>query len=163
MNPRLRIMIDSRELEQAEAPDREVAARWRKAAETYRDAGQDLGADSRLTLYYQASLQAATALVRAAGFRVVGADHHRHTFEAVRARDAGELSRVAREMSAFRRTRHQAIYDWDDAPPDHGDEGASLEALAGNVGRMLELGYAWLLDARPALHAEITPPPSRPT
>jgi hypothetical protein len=160
MNARLQIMVDSHELEEAKAPDREVAARWRKAVKTYRDAGKDLGADSRLTLYYQAGLQAATALVRAAGFRVLGADHHRHTFEAVRALDAGELSRVAREMNAFRRARHQAVYDWDDAPPEAPDDAAALEALAGNVGRMLELGYAWLAEAQPALSGEIEPPPS---
>ena len=35
MNPRLRIMVDSREIEAAEAPDREVVARWRKAVGTY--------------------------------------------------------------------------------------------------------------------------------
>lgn len=161
MNARLRIMVDSRELEDAEAPDREVVARWRKAVETYRDAGKDLGADSRLTLYYQAGLQAATALIRAAGFRVLGSDHHRHTFEAVRALDAGELSRVAREMNAFRRARHQVIYDWDDTPSEAPDDAADLESLASNVGRMLELGCAWLTEARPALSGEIERPPPR--
>lgn len=122
MNARLRIMVDSREIEEAEAPDREVVARWHKAEGTSRDAGKDLGQESRLTLYYQAGLQAATALVRAAGFRVLGTDHHRHTFEAVHALEAGELSRIAREMNAFRRKRHQAIYDWDDTPGDASEE-----------------------------------------
>lgn len=159
MTPRLAIMVDSREIEQAEAPDREVGARWRKAVATYQDAGKDLGSDSRLTLYYQAGLQAATALVRAAGYRVMGADHHRHTFEAVRALDVGELSRVARELSAFRRSRHQAVYDWAETPLDESDEAAALDLLARNVGRMLELGRAWLLQTRPSLSGEIGPVP----
>lgn len=85
MNARLQIMLESREIEQSPAPGREVAARWRKAVGTWRDAAKDLGPDSRLTLYYQAALQAATALIRAAGFRVLGTDHHRHTFKALRA------------------------------------------------------------------------------
>lgn len=149
MNARLQIMVDSREIEAAEAPDREVAARWRKAVGTYRDAGKDLGPDTKLTLYYQAALQAATALVRAAGFRVLGTDHHRHTFEALRAMDAGELSRIAREMNAFRRSRHQAIYDWDDAlAAGAADEAAGPGELARKVSRMLELGYAWLVANR---------------
>jgi hypothetical protein len=43
MNERLQIIVDSREIEEAEAPDREVVARWRKAVGTYQDAGKDLG------------------------------------------------------------------------------------------------------------------------
>jgi hypothetical protein len=158
MNARLQIMVDSREIEEAEAPGREVLARWRKAVGTYRDAERDLGRDSRLTLYYQAALQAATALVRAAGFRVLGTDHHRHTFEAVRALEAGELSRIAREINAFRRSRHQAIYDWDDVPADAPQGEAELEKLAGEVGRMLELGRDWLAANRPDIAGEIDPP-----
>ena len=161
MNARLRIMVDSREIEEADAPDREVAARWRKALATREDAGKDLGADSRLTLYYQAGLQAATALVRAAGFRVLGTDHHRHTFEAVRALDAGELSHAAREMNAFRRGRHQAVYDWEDTAPSTAGEAAALESLAGTVGRLVDLGHAWLVQQRPALEDEIGPPPGQ--
>jgi hypothetical protein len=161
MNARLQIMVDSREIEEADAPDREVVARWRKAAGTYGDAGKDLGQDSRLTLYYQAALQAATALIRACGFRVLGTDHHRHTFEALRALDLGELSAVARELNTFRRSRHQAIYDWDEnAPGDAADEGASLEALVRSTGRLLHLGRAWPIISRPAVAGELEQPPS---
>jgi hypothetical protein len=152
MNPRLRMMVASREIEEAEAPDREVAVRWRKAVHTYEDARKDLGADSRLTLCYQAGLQAATALIRASGFRVMGSDHHRHTFEALRALDIGELATIAREMNAFRRSRHQAIYDWDDAPPDGPEEDTAareLDELGRNVSRLLEIGLAWLVANRP--------------
>ncbi len=106
MNARLRIMVDSREVEESYAPDREVATRWHRAVGTYGDAGKDLGLDSRLTLYYQAGLQAATALVRAGRFRVLGTDH----------------------------------------------QGRS-------VGRMLELGHAWLAANRPMLNAGLGPLP----
>jgi hypothetical protein len=136
-------MVDSREIEEADAPDREVVARWRKAMGTYRDAAKDPGDDSKLTLYYQAGLQAATGLIRAAGFRVLGTDHHLHTFEALRALDLGDLSTVAREMNAFRRSRHQAIYDWDEGlPGDAAHEAASLAALARSVDWLMRLGHA---------------------
>ncbi|HST59706.1 MAG TPA: hypothetical protein VLK84_13475 [Longimicrobium sp.] len=161
MNARLQIMVDSREIEEADAPDREVVARWRKAVGTYRDAAKDLAADSKLTLYYQAGLQAAMALIRASGFRVLGTDHHRHTFEALRALDLGDLSTVAREMNAFRRSRHQAIYDWDEgAPGDASDEAASLAALAHAVNRMIRLGHAWLIETRAGIASEFEGPAS---
>lgn len=161
MNARLQIMVESREIEEADAPDREVVARWRKAVGTYRDAAKDLAADSKLTLYYQAGLQASTALVRASGFRVLGTDHHRHTFEALRALDVGDLSTVAREMNAFRRSRHQAIYDWDEGTPsDTSDEAASLAALAHTVDRMIRLGHGWLMEIRPGVGSELGDPAS---
>jgi hypothetical protein len=160
MNARLQVMVESRELEEAEAPDREVVARWHKAVVTYRDAGKDLGADSRLTLCYQAALQACTALVRAAGFRVLGKDHHRHTFEAVHALGLGELSSLGRDLSDFRRRRHHAVYDWDDAVPgDPADAAAELDELARTVGRLLALGHTWLAASRPAIAAELDPAP----
>lgn len=158
MNARLQIMVGSREIEEAADPDREVIARWRKAVGTYRDAAKDLVDDSRLTLYYQAGLQAATTLIRASGFRVLGTDHHRHTFEALRALDLGEVSTVAREMNAFRRSRHQAIYDWDDNAPGDGEE--QLDALARSVDRLMTLGHAWLLADRPAVAAALDRPRS---
>jgi len=160
MNARRRIMVESRELEEAKSPDAEVAARWRKAVQTYSDAERDLlSPDSRLTPYYQAGPQAATALVRAAGYRVLGTDHHRHTFEALRALDLdGELSTIARELNAFRRTRRQAVYDCDATGPDdaaHASAASGVEEIAPNMGRMLDLGRAWLLGHRPAAAAAL--------
>lgn len=151
-------MVDSREIEEANAPDDEVATRWRRALSTFADAGQDLGASSRLTLYYQAALQASTAIIRASGFRVLGSDHHRHTFEALHALGLGELSATGRSMNAFRRSRHQAIYDWQDGSGDAADEAATLDELARTVGRMLALGNAWLAANRPGAAASDPPP-----
>lgn len=159
MNPRLQVMIDSREIEAADAPGEEVAARWRRAVDTYVDAGKDLGASSRLTLYYQAALQASTALIRASGFRVLGSDHHRHTFEALHALGLGELSMLGRAMNAFRRSRHQAVYDWQEAPGNPADEAATLRELAENVRRMLVLGHAWLAANRLDGPGGFDPPP----
>jgi hypothetical protein len=156
MNARLQIMVDSREIEEADASDREVVARWRKAV--YRDAAADLSPDSKLTLYYQAGLQAATVLIRASGFRVLGTDHHRHTFEALRALDLGDLSVVARELNTFRRSRHQAVYDWDDGVHDDSGEAASLDALTRSVARLMRLGHAWVVANRPSVATEFEQP-----
>ena len=161
MNARLQIMVDSREIEAAEAPDREVVARWRKAMGTYRDAAKDLGQDSKLTLYYQAGLQAATTLIRGSGFRVLGTDHHRHTFEALRALDPGDLSAVARELNTFRRSRHQAVYDWDETAPNGApDEADGLDALTRSVDRLMQLSHAWLVVNRPGAADELEHPPA---
>ena len=101
MNPRLQAMIDSRELEQAEAPGAEVAARWKRAVQSYVDSRQDLSPESVVTLGYQAGLQAATTVVRAAGYRVRASHsgHHRTTFEALRALDVPGLSSLGRVMT----------------------------------------------------------------
>ena len=74
---------------------------------------------------------------------MLGKDHHRHTFEALHALGAGELSTIGRELAnAFRRSRHQAIYDWDAGlPGDTPDEAAVLDELARVTGRLLVLGH----------------------
>lgn len=67
MNARLQIMLDSRQLEALAAGDDEIAGMWSKAVRTLRSSGvPGLDADAAYTLAYQAALQAATALVRAA-------------------------------------------------------------------------------------------------
>jgi hypothetical protein len=159
MNPRVQIMIQSRELEEAAAPDREVIVRWRKAIITYHDAAKNLSSDSKLALYYQAGLQAATALIRAAGSGCSGRTTTVTRSRALRALNLGDLSAIAREMNAFRRSRHQSIYDWDDsAPGDAADEAANLEALARGVDRRMILGRAWLVASRPSAASEFDPP-----
>jgi hypothetical protein len=70
LNPRIRILLDSRDIEELPAEDAEVLGMWRKAMRTYRSAGVpglDGDPDARFTLLYQSALQSATAVVRAAG------------------------------------------------------------------------------------------------
>lgn len=105
-------MLDSRQLEESVAVEGEVAGLWKKALRTLassRIAGLDPNA--RFTLTYQAALQAATAVIRAAGFRVRGEGHHHHTFAAAAALQLGELSEAGRDLNVIRRKRPGAIYD----------------------------------------------------
>jgi hypothetical protein len=107
-------MLESRQLEESTAAEGEVEGLWRKAVQT-RSSSTVAGLDpnSRFTLTYQAALQAAAAVVRAAGFRARGEAHHHDTFAAVAALELGEASDSARALNVIRRRRHGAIYDWE--------------------------------------------------
>jgi hypothetical protein len=86
MNARLQVMLESRQLEALAAPDAEVLGMWAKAVRSFHSSTlAGLDGDASFTLAYQAALQLATALVRAAGYRTRGEAHHHHTFAAVAA------------------------------------------------------------------------------
>jgi hypothetical protein len=79
MNARIRVMLDSRDIEELPAPDEEVIGMWGKATRTARSAtvpGLEVDPDAQFTLFYQAALQAATCVVRLAGYRVRGDSNH---------------------------------------------------------------------------------------
>lgn len=114
MNPRIQIMLDSRQIEESAAVAGEAEGLWRKAVQTLASSTvPGLDPNARFTLVYQAALQAATSLIRAAGFRVRGEAHHHHTFAAVAALELGDLSDAARDLNVICRKRHGAIYDWE--------------------------------------------------
>ena len=114
MNPRIRIMLDSRVLEESPAAEGEVEGMWRKAMRSWgSSAVAGLDADARFTLTYQSAFQAATAVIRSAGYRVRGDAHHHQTFAAVAALSLGDLSEAARDLNVIRQKRHGAIYDWE--------------------------------------------------
>jgi hypothetical protein len=116
MNPRLQIMLDSRQIESIPPAPGEVEGMWAKAVRTLGSASlAGLDPDARFTLLYQAALQAATAVIRGAGFSVRGDAHHHHTFAAVAALDLGDLSDAGRDLNVIRQKRHKAIYDWETA------------------------------------------------
>lgn len=63
-------------------------------------------------------------------------------------------------MNAFRRARHQAIYDWDDdAALASADETAGIDDLAARVGRMITLGHAWLTAHHPSIASALQQEP----
>lgn len=145
MNPRIQVMLDSRQIEAVPAGDPEVQGMWSKAARSLQSSSAGgLDADSAFTLAYQGALQAATAIIRAAGYRVRGEGHHHHTFAAAGALDLGELSGAARELNVIRQKRHGAIYDWETAVCDR-----DLAALRSATARLVEHGREWLREQRP--------------
>jgi hypothetical protein len=154
MNPRIQVMLDSRQLEAQPAEDAEIAGMWTKAVRTLRSSGvEGLDPDSAFTLAYQAALQACTAVVRAAGYRVRGQGHHHHTFAAVAALGLGELADAARELNVIRQGRHDAVYDW-----DAGTEAEDLEAIGAAGSLLFGEAFRWLRAERPRLAGSLPSP-----
>lgn len=145
MNPRIQVMLDSRQIEAAPARDEEVRGMWSKAARTLQSsAAAGLDPDATFTLVYQAALQACTALLRTAGYQVRGEGHHHQTFSAVAALNLREISEAARDLNIIRQQRHAAIYDWEAMTRDR-----DLAALRSAVARLFEHGRPWLGAQRP--------------
>jgi hypothetical protein len=154
MNPRIQVMLDSRQLETQVAEDAEVGGMWAKAVRTLRSSEvPGLDPDSAFTLAYQAALQGSTAVIRAAGYRVRGEGHHHHTFAAVAALGLGELSEAARDPNVIRQKRHGAVYDWE---AETGK--ADLTTLRSASGRLFSEASRWLGTERPRLAASLFPP-----
>lgn len=147
MNPRLQVMIDSRQLEAVPAEDEEVLGMWGKAVRSHQSSGvAGLDPDSAFTLAYQGALQASTALIRTAGYRVRGDGHHHHTFAATAALDLGELSTAARDLNVIRQRRHEAVYDWESVTRDK-----DLATLRAAAARLFDHGRRWIQAQRPHL------------
>jgi hypothetical protein len=155
-------MLDSRDIEEMEAVDEEVLGMWGKAVRTHGSAAiPDLASDpdTQFTLLYQAALQGATAVVRAAGYRVRGRHNHQITFTAVAAIGSPELSEAARDLNVIRQGRHTAIYDWEATT-----EAGQLLDLQRATASLLREAYAFLQTQRPLLQGELSAPaaPSPP-
>ncbi|MHB1195159.1 MAG: hypothetical protein ACYC6F_19220 [Longimicrobiales bacterium] len=155
MNARIRIMLDSRDIEELAAPDGEVLGMWAKAIRTHRSAalpGLAEDPDARFTLLYQSALQAATAVVRAAGYRVRGEHNHQITFAAVAALGSPGLSEAARDLNVIRQGRHAAIYDWESTT-----EAGQLMDLQLAAASLLREARVFLLAQRPTLAGALSP------
>jgi hypothetical protein len=147
VNPRIEIMLASRQIEEGAAVEGEVEGLWRKAVQTRASAAvAGLDPSARFTLTYQAALQAAAAVIRAAGFRTRGEGHHHHTFATVAALELGEASDAARELNVIRRRRHDAIYDWETQL----DEQHVVE-IRTVADRLLTHAEPWLRTGHPAI------------
>jgi hypothetical protein len=155
LNARIQVMVESRQLEKLPAHDAEVIGMWAKAVRSFRSSLlPELDRDASFTLAYQAALQLATALVRAAGYRTRGEAHHHHTFAAVAALGLGDLSDAARDLNVIRQHRHSAIYDWEGATSEQ-----DLATVRASTLRFFAAGRTWLASARPALTAGLSDSP----
>lgn len=155
---RLDRLIEARGLEEVPADDTEVAAIWAAALREWSDASvPGLSVAGAFTHVYQAAFRAATAMLRAAGYRPRGAvgGHHHVTFYAVGALGDDELERSADAMQGIRGGRHTALYgDEDDLQP--GD----LEKARRAVAQLLREIHRWLITSRPALAGRLGAPPT---
>lgn len=158
MNARIRILLDSRDIEELTAEDAEILGMWGKATRTYRSAGVpglEDDPDARFTLLYQSALQGATAVVRAAGYRVRGDHNHQITFATVAALGEGALSEAARDLNVVRQGRHAAVYDWEAMTTCE-----QLADLQSATAILLREAFAWLGTRRPSLAAALPAPPT---
>jgi len=154
MTERIELMLKSRHIEALSASDEEVGKIWEKAVATLKSsrvAALDL--DAALSLAYQAALQAATAVVRAAGYRVRGGAHHQHTFEAVVALEVASLSKPARDLTAMRKKRHDAVYEWDARTEEE-----DVTRMRSAADRLFAEAQRWLSVQRPQIAASLPVP-----
>jgi hypothetical protein len=103
---------------------------------------------------YQAGFRAASAMVRAAGYRVRGAagSHHYATFYAVAALGDDALERIADAMQNVRGGRHTALYgDDEELEPE------DLDAARRHVAGLLAAVRDWLVRSRPSLAGRLGP------
>jgi len=156
MSQRIDRLLEARSLDEVVAADAELAAIWAAALREWSDASvPGLSVAGAFLHVYQAAFRAATALVRASGYRVRGAvgGHHYVTFYAVGALGDAELERVADTLQNIRGGRHAALYgDEDELEP--GD----LENARIHVSRLLQLVHRSLIATRPALATRLGDP-----
>jgi hypothetical protein len=150
-------LLEARSLEPVPAEDAEVAAIWTAALREWSDASvPGLSTAGAFTHVYQAGLRAASAMIRAAGYRVRGAvgGHHQATFYAAGALGDVALEAVAEAMQSIRGGRHAALYgDDEELEPE------DLERARTQVSRLLREVHRWLINERPGLADRLGAPP----
>ena len=105
------------------------------------------------TLLYQAALQGATAVVRAAGYRVRGDHNHHITFATVAALGPPGLSEAARDLNVIRQGRHAAVYDWEATT-----QASQVMDLQGATANLLWEAFSFLQSQRPSLAGGLSAP-----
>jgi hypothetical protein len=149
-------LLEARSLEEVPAEDAEVAGIWAAALREWSDAAiPGLSVPGAFMHVYQAGFRAATAMVRAAGYRVRGAvgSHHYATFYTVGALGDQALERIADAMQNIRGGRHTALYgDEDELEPE------DLQAAREHVSHLLASVHTRLQQSRPLLRDRLGSP-----
>lgn len=153
-------LLEARSLEAVAADDAEVAGIWASALREWSDgAVRGLSVAGAFTHVYQAGLRGASAMLRAAGYRVRGAvgGHHHLTFYAAGALGDDALEAISDAMQNIRGGRHTALYgDEEELEPE------DLEHAREQVARLLRAIHGWLLADRPGLASRLKTPPAGP-
>jgi hypothetical protein len=150
MSPKLQRLLADRDLVEIPAPDDEVAGFWKKALRAYRDSLlPGLSPAGAFNAAYESALDAATALVRAAGYRVKASSrHHWATFYAVQGIGDEALEDFAYELDAVRGQRHENVYEADE---DEDLAERRRDGLHAILAGFLPAARDWLVFHRPAL------------
>ena len=111
------------------------------------DASLDgVSADRRFATAYNAALQTAKMAIACAGYRVVGAGHHRISFEVVKLAMGKPADRYSDYFDRCRRKRN--IIDYDDAFVATETEATEIMTKAKEFVAMIE---QWIAKAHPSL------------
>ncbi len=158
-NPTIARHVESGRAEARPADDDEVAAFWGKAVIAYADARlASASLDARLVRAYDAGRIAATAIVRAGGYRPRGGEgHHFVTFDLAGALATDPALRSALDaMNGLRTHRHALEYE-----PEDDVDGAVVEEAVRAATLIINAGADHLHALRPGARArfkKVRPP-----
>jgi hypothetical protein len=151
MNDRIQAFLDAGWLTRRDAPDREVVGLWTKATRFVLDARRlDYDDDLRLIRAYDAGRIAATALVRANGFRVQSQNHHELVLRTAGLLGTEVFARLLDDFNRVRTLRAQVEYSWEEVRLGE----RLIEALS-MAERIVAMTGAELRKARPDLASEL--------
>lgn len=148
MNTTIQKHLDGKRLQADPVDDPEVLGFWRKALVAQVDAtNATVSLENRMLRAYDAARIAATAIVRAAGYRTRGDGHHHITFDVARSLVSDvDLKRALDTMDALRKVRHDVEYEAEGEV----DERTLTKALRG-ADQVIALGRVHLQKQRPGL------------
>jgi hypothetical protein len=154
MTKQLEILLESRRIEPVAVVPGEVGSAWEAAVETLRDSVlEGMSNRTTFTVTYQAALQCCAAVLRGAGYRTTGRDHHHNSFAGVIALEAGDLSRAARDIDRMRLVRHGAVYGIEvTIKPEQ------VQQMREVTARLFIAAHAWLAETHPGLPFTSPPP-----
>ena len=141
-------------MEPLEATEADVAALWKKAVASANDSrNRSNSADNRHGLGYQALLQAASAVLMAAGYRSRGggSGHHHDLFYAVTGLSISGLDDADILTEPIRKQRSRAVYE-----PDLLTESDLLEVYR-LQDALLPAMHRWLTSQGPGVAAKLPP------
>lgn len=136
----IRRLVDDRRIKEQEFAQPDVAAVWKKAVESARDAAiSSLSIDSAIRLAYDAGHMAALTLLAAHGLKPSsGQGHHEMAFYAAAVLGGGLLEDLVADSEEIRGLRKGSMYD---------------PTIAGEAERKLAL--AWIANTLPKIRAAL--------
>lgn len=142
-------MLASNEVQRHKTSKKELGKLRAVIARDFADASLDgVSADRRFATAYNAALQAAKMAIACAGYRVVGAGHHRISFEIIRLAMGKAADPYSDYFDRCRRKRN--VIDYDDAFVATETEAVEIVAKANEFVGMVE---QWIAKNFPVLKA----------